>query len=1210
MIANIPKLISSRKFDRVDELEQEWQENYVNVLEKCKDKAQQQVTNILVSAAMTSNEEHANITTGLIYGILVDRSSAYLFLNCLGVLTRDKFSHCVSQMRRLILERYSRLEDSIKEQCVWLVIALITLGAPDVDRLVAALLRYIVTGSTQKSNIWLIQQILSLLTNYKDWFYEQTNLIPVVLYTLLSVIGDHTKSQFDSMREREVELCVRLLREKFDLCKLIGRDLIRILYNVLRIPELEKVWKDVIMSNQTPSTPYLRSIYFTPTPKHILTSRITPEAEHWLRWMMHHVRAGNQKRYQIWFSKRHFASPESEALIPELIRWVCGAHHPSNAILQSDIVPRWAILGWLLTSIKTPYIATNAKQALFYDWLFFVPNKDNIMNVEPAMLLMMNSLNQYVDITIMLGEFLFNAVESYIHLSYQPIREDIRRGILNSAKIMLDKKVISSLDPLLNCPQIPQSWRDAMKKLLDVSSISPNGQPRLPYPQQAIPMALKNRPVQGGLAASASNISDPSLPPSNESNANGKMKRDDLYKKIVSPHPAHHHTEQQRQPKRHSIASTSTASTQQSEVTSENDTAAQVASSASKEASSLTSLSEPPRLDPNGSSNTSNTDSRTKVIPPKAPSSTPSDQDDESLFQTWKAAVFLTQPPSSSNQPSSAAAPKSQVLTQSKSPELVEPYRNILGQLSSAVKVGNYSLARTALESVISLYAKQTSSDNNHEEQSFIQVAEVLAESLITVLSSELLDCSTSETLPNIGLPLQTTSHSPIHKGLFGVFGQNPDSASLLHLLTCLRSIEPTYGYRYLCYLIESQPFYSDKKTTLPGSSEPISSCVQTPKKEAEISTDDFANYVYSLKQKKDFKPPPDSESICVATFMQPYVRWLQYRCQKTNLPSDTTTIEDHFSEDVKILAKSDLDLFNLVCPYLFMYLTEYAVSNIKLIKLLVSCCFPTSLRSYVMELSTNNYEIIGDHAKEVILQSLEWDSMSQYCLWCIVNAEFYQASDFLIEHIPSILDRIDVDQHAECLVGLQQFLALIEPSRLITDAILFTPFELDRFVVSVLTRWALCEGDRTALLCKSIGQTLGDLIKNRFSDTKKKIFARRSLMHLFVWYIELKEEIVRSIFADTPLRSKIVQLIKAYELQTEFSVLLKMCQNQCIKNYKKPAVKKRKRDVDDLDDPESANEQESKYQSDEENDSFLAQRNEMKKKKLDKLALKKTKSE
>ena len=90
---------------------------------------------------------------------------------------------------------------------------------------------------------------------------------------------------------------------------------------------------------------------------------------------------GHQKRYQQWFTSCYLQSPENDPLICDLIRYICGVYHPPNHVLNSDLVQRWVIIGWLLMSIKQTPIASNAKLALFYDWLFYQLPSDNIMNI-------------------------------------------------------------------------------------------------------------------------------------------------------------------------------------------------------------------------------------------------------------------------------------------------------------------------------------------------------------------------------------------------------------------------------------------------------------------------------------------------------------------------------------------------------------------------------------------------------------------------------------------------------------------------------------------------------------------------------------------------------------------------------------------------------------------------------------------------------------
>jgi integrator complex subunit 3 len=65
----------------------------------------------------------------------------------------------------------------------------------------------------------------------------------------------------------------------------------------------------------------------------------------------------------------------------DIIRYIVCVIHPPNEILSSDVLPRWAVIGWLLTTCTNPVAAATAKLALFYDWLVFDPVKDNIMNI-------------------------------------------------------------------------------------------------------------------------------------------------------------------------------------------------------------------------------------------------------------------------------------------------------------------------------------------------------------------------------------------------------------------------------------------------------------------------------------------------------------------------------------------------------------------------------------------------------------------------------------------------------------------------------------------------------------------------------------------------------------------------------------------------------------------------------------------------------------
>lgn len=69
------------------------------------------------------------------------------------------------------------------------------------------------------------------------------------MYSFLRFIEDH--NNLISLRNREVTFTVSLLRDRFTDCLIIGRDLIRLLQNVSRIPEFEALWKDLLHNPQS-----------------------------------------------------------------------------------------------------------------------------------------------------------------------------------------------------------------------------------------------------------------------------------------------------------------------------------------------------------------------------------------------------------------------------------------------------------------------------------------------------------------------------------------------------------------------------------------------------------------------------------------------------------------------------------------------------------------------------------------------------------------------------------------------------------------------------------------------------------------------------------------------------------------------------------------------------------------------------------------------
>ena len=123
---------------------------------------------------------------------------------------------------------------------------------------------------------------------------------------------------------------------------MIGRDLLRLLQNISRIPEMEELWNDILYKPTSLSMTFtgVSQLMNMRTSRRFLQSRITPDMEKKLVFLTSQVRFGNHKRYQEWFQKTYLNTIESQTLRCDLIRFIVGVIHPPNELLCSDIIPR------------------------------------------------------------------------------------------------------------------------------------------------------------------------------------------------------------------------------------------------------------------------------------------------------------------------------------------------------------------------------------------------------------------------------------------------------------------------------------------------------------------------------------------------------------------------------------------------------------------------------------------------------------------------------------------------------------------------------------------------------------------------------------------------------------------------------------------------------------------------------------------------------
>ncbi|KVH95168.1 Integrator complex subunit 3, partial [Cynara cardunculus var. scolymus] len=422
------------------------------------------------SLTIPTQTEYLNLNRAILYGILSETHLAKVHIKHLHGIVIDGYSFFTTLLTRMVNELYTKLVENVKVQLIWVTSEMIYVSAVGVDGLLVALLRQTRGGDFSEANLWLCSELVGLISAKWDCLLdEQPLILSSALYVFLRLLADHCRvslnSKIEILKQKEIEFCIRVFREQFHLCLKIGRDLIRLLQDLVHVPEFQDIWKDLLLlpaNFKTSGFSDISQLYRSRTSSRYFLLRITPEMEAHLRFLLTHVKLGSQTRYQIWFARKFFNVPDSETVIIDIVRFICCAHHPSNKIILSSVIPRWAVIGWLLKCCTKSHVEANVKLALFYDWLFFHEEVDNIMNIEPAILLMINSIPKYVDMTQNLLEFLFLLMDHY-----DVDKKELIVGCISSVLDVLERRgVVQSFDALISCDMVSPFLKERFLKML------------------------------------------------------------------------------------------------------------------------------------------------------------------------------------------------------------------------------------------------------------------------------------------------------------------------------------------------------------------------------------------------------------------------------------------------------------------------------------------------------------------------------------------------------------------------------------------------------------------------------------------------------------------------------------------------------------------------------------------------------------------------
>ncbi|CAN1292109.1 Integrator complex subunit 3 [Linum perenne] len=204
------------------------------------------------SLAIPTPHQYSQLNHALLYVVLTEpQFAAKIHIKHLHGIVSDGYALFVGLLMKVV-ELYSRLVDFVKPQLIWAVKEMFDVVGVGVDGLLVGLLREIIGGDYSDSSLWFCFELINLfLEKFDSLLEEEPFVLTSALYVYLRLLADQCRVSdnmiLDLLKRLEIEFCIKMLRQHFQLSMKIGRDLIRLLQDLVHVPEFRDVWKDLVL---------------------------------------------------------------------------------------------------------------------------------------------------------------------------------------------------------------------------------------------------------------------------------------------------------------------------------------------------------------------------------------------------------------------------------------------------------------------------------------------------------------------------------------------------------------------------------------------------------------------------------------------------------------------------------------------------------------------------------------------------------------------------------------------------------------------------------------------------------------------------------------------------------------------------------------------------------------------------------------------------
>lgn len=391
---------SDERYELANTDEQYWSRCFAELLPILQLTTEAAVGYALHQLVAESEERAHSVTCALLHGMLHEPQRLGQHFGLLCCCCRDGFQCALAELQNLALWRYHRLSEGNKQQLLAVLSKLIETRAAGVESLVLSLLRQVGTGDCSRANLWLGDNLLSLLIHHRAWLLDATvSIVPAALLGFLRLAADHPTSTMRERRERELHFCQGLWSTRQSACLTLGRDLLLALHPFRETATMARVWNECAQL----------ALWSSPARSCDLLTRVTPRAERCLHFMLTSLNVGEQRRHLQWFAERHL-DQRSAGAVQDMLRWLCVCEVPSASMHVSAPFPRWMLAGWLLERVSLTHAqprsapasalhtsmleqSQRVQWALLLDVLGFAVG-ETLAHIEPAITLLIHCVDR------------------------------------------------------------------------------------------------------------------------------------------------------------------------------------------------------------------------------------------------------------------------------------------------------------------------------------------------------------------------------------------------------------------------------------------------------------------------------------------------------------------------------------------------------------------------------------------------------------------------------------------------------------------------------------------------------------------------------------------------------------------------------------------------------------------------------------------------